>query len=134
MSRIIFNDRLVGAVRAVHLRGAERAGVQHQGLHRGARRQLPDHARDAVRTDGHLATVAALIDRIDAMALALPEAGRYFARSLKQSLRLMVGLPDYDVYLTHMAATHPDRPPMSYEALLSASGWRRATARARRCC
>ncbi|MBT2335493.1 YbdD/YjiX family protein [Variovorax paradoxus] len=50
------------------------------------------------------------------MALALPEAGRYFARSLKQSLRLMVGLPDYDAYLTHMAATHPDQPPMSYEA------------------
>ena len=41
------------------------------------------------------------------MALALPEAGRYFARSLKQSLRLMVGMPDYDAYLTHMAATHP---------------------------
>jgi uncharacterized short protein YbdD (DUF466 family) len=48
----------------------------------------------------------------------LPEAGRYLARSVRsvrQSLRLMVGLPDYDNYLTHMAATHPDRQPMSYE-------------------
>lgn len=46
----------------------------------------------------------------------LPEAGRYLARSVRQSLRLMVGMPDYDVYLTHMAATHPDQPAMSYEA------------------
>lgn len=46
---------------------------------------------------------------------SLPEAGRYLARSVRQSLRLMVGLPDYDNYLSHMAATHPDRTPMSYE-------------------
>lgn len=46
----------------------------------------------------------------------LPEAGRYLARSLAQSLRLMVGLPDYDAYLSHMAATHPDQAPMSYQA------------------
>lgn len=44
-------------------------------------------------------------------AAAVAQAGRYFA----QSLRLMVGLPDYDTYLRHMAATHPDREPMSYE-------------------
>ncbi|MDM0013284.1 YbdD/YjiX family protein [Variovorax sp. J22P168] len=35
---------------------------------------------------------------------------------MAQSLRLMVGLPDYDTYLSHMARTHPDREPMSYEA------------------
>jgi uncharacterized short protein YbdD (DUF466 family) len=46
----------------------------------------------------------------------LPEAGRYLARSVRQSLRLMVGMPDYDTYLSHMARTHPDRTPMSYEA------------------
>lgn len=37
--------------------------------------------------------------------------GRY----LGQSLRLMVGLPDYQTYVTHMEQTHPDRPPMTYE-------------------
>ncbi|TWG82504.1 uncharacterized short protein YbdD (DUF466 family) [Cupriavidus gilardii J11] len=37
--------------------------------------------------------------------------GRY----LGQSLRLMVGLPDYQTYLDHMENTHPDRPPMTYE-------------------
>jgi uncharacterized short protein YbdD (DUF466 family) len=35
---------------------------------------------------------------------------------MAQSLRLMVGLPDYDAYLSHMARTHPDQAPMSYEA------------------
>lgn len=38
-------------------------------------------------------------------------AGRY----LGQTLRLMVGLPDYDTYVAHMRRTHPDRPLMSYE-------------------
>jgi len=37
--------------------------------------------------------------------------GRY----LGQSLRLMVGLPDYQTYVTHMETTHPDRAPMTYE-------------------
>ena len=37
--------------------------------------------------------------------------GRY----LGQSLRLMVGLPDYQTYVAHMESTHPDRTPMTYE-------------------
>jgi uncharacterized short protein YbdD (DUF466 family) len=41
----------------------------------------------------------------------LAQAGRY----LGQSMRLMVGLPDYDAYLAHMERTHPDQVPMSYE-------------------
>ena len=47
---------------------------------------------------------------------SLSESGRYLARSVVQSLRLMVGLPDYDAYLSHMARTHPEQTPMSYEA------------------
>jgi uncharacterized short protein YbdD (DUF466 family) len=39
-------------------------------------------------------------------------AGRYLA----QTLRLMVGVPDYGTYLTHMQANHPDQPAMNYEA------------------
>ncbi|GGC22029.1 YbdD/YjiX family protein [Pseudoduganella buxea] len=39
------------------------------------------------------------------------KAGRY----LGQSMRLMVGLPEYDTYVAHCEATHPDRPIMSYE-------------------
>lgn len=37
--------------------------------------------------------------------------GRY----LGQSLRLMVGLHDYQTYVAHMESTHPDRAPMTYE-------------------
>ena len=34
---------------------------------------------------------------------------------LGQTARLMVGLPDYDVYLTHMQTQHPDKTAMTYE-------------------
>jgi uncharacterized short protein YbdD (DUF466 family) len=36
-------------------------------------------------------------------------------RQLSQSLRLMVGVPEYSTYVDHMKITHPDRPIMSYE-------------------
>ncbi|MFT3804876.1 MAG: CstA-like transporter-associated (seleno)protein [Burkholderiaceae bacterium] len=36
--------------------------------------------------------------------------GRY----LGQTLRLMVGVPDYDAYVAHVRRTHPDRVPMDY--------------------
>ncbi|WP_066700980.1 YbdD/YjiX family protein [Sphingobium amiense] len=35
---------------------------------------------------------------------------------LRASARLMVGLPDYDAYVAHMAAHHPDRQPMDRTA------------------
>lgn len=41
----------------------------------------------------------------------LAQAGRHLA----QSLRLMVGLPDYGSYLRHMQAEHPGKPCMGYE-------------------
>ncbi|QHE90519.1 putative selenoprotein [Pandoraea fibrosis] len=40
------------------------------------------------------------------------KVGRY----LGQAMRLMVGLPDYETYVAHMRATHPDQEAMSYEA------------------
>jgi len=41
----------------------------------------------------------------------LAQAGRY----LGQSMRLMVGLPEYDAYIEHMQRTHAGAPVMSYE-------------------
>ena len=38
-----------------------------------------------------------------------------FGAYLGQTARLMVGLPDYDVYLTHMQEQHPDKTAMTYE-------------------
>ena len=45
------------------------------------------------------------------MLSELAQVGRY----LGQSMRLMVGLPEYDTYLAHMEKTHPEQSPMSYE-------------------
>ena len=58
------------------------------------------------------------------------QAGRY----LGQSLRLMVGLPDYDAYLSHMERTHPDVAPMSYEDFFRERQQARYGARTGRCC
>ncbi len=35
-------------------------------------------------------------------------------RFVGQSVRLMVGVPEYSTYLEHMKNAHPDRPAMSY--------------------
>lgn len=32
--------------------------------------------------------------------------------TLRRTARLMVGLPDYDAYLQHMATNHPEQAPM----------------------
>jgi uncharacterized short protein YbdD (DUF466 family) len=36
-------------------------------------------------------------------------------RYLGQSMRLMVGVPEYSTYVNHMRITHPDQPVMSYQ-------------------
>ncbi len=36
-----------------------------------------------------------------------------FGKYLGQAARMMVGLPDYGTYVTHMRATHPELPVMS---------------------
>jgi uncharacterized short protein YbdD (DUF466 family) len=38
---------------------------------------------------------------------------RIWARAV-QTARLMVGVPDYDTYVAHRKAHHPDQPIMSY--------------------
>ena len=40
----------------------------------------------------------------------IAKAGRY----LGQTMRLMVGMPEYSTYLTHMENTHPDQTAMTY--------------------
>ncbi|WP_412529064.1 YbdD/YjiX family protein [Burkholderia lata] len=60
----------------------------------------------------------------------LRSAGRY----LGQALRLMVGLPDYDTYVAHMRATHPDRDPMTYEEFFRERQNARYGSGAGKCC
>ncbi|MBT2324161.1 YbdD/YjiX family protein [Variovorax paradoxus] len=69
-----------------------------------------------------------------AAGATLPEAGRYLARSLGATLRLMVGLPDYDAYLSHMERTHPEQAPMSYEAFFRERQQARYGSGKGRCC
>jgi uncharacterized short protein YbdD (DUF466 family) len=60
----------------------------------------------------------------------IEQAGRY----LTQSLRLMVGVPDYGTYLRHMQATHPEQTPMNYEAFFRERQAARYGAGGGRCC
>lgn len=39
---------------------------------------------------------------------------RRFSRLSAQTARLMVGVPDYDNYVAHMRAHHPEQTPMTY--------------------
>jgi uncharacterized short protein YbdD (DUF466 family) len=39
---------------------------------------------------------------------------RLFTRRLSQCGCLMVGVPDYDAYVAHVARAHPGRAPMTY--------------------
>jgi uncharacterized short protein YbdD (DUF466 family) len=51
-----------------------------------------------------------------------------------QTGRLIVGVPDYDLYLAHMRRTHPDVPPMSREVFFSDRMQARYGRSASRCC
>lgn len=67
---------------------------------------------------------------LEEQVASLGRAGRYMA----QSLRLMVGLPDYGSYIEHMQRTHPDQAPMSYEAFFRERQEARYGSRMGRCC
>ena len=42
-------------------------------------------------------------------------------RQLSQSMRLMVGMPEYSTYVEHMKTAHPDQSVMSYEEFFRGS-------------
>ena len=50
----------------------------------------------------------------------LGKIGRY----LGQAARLMVGVPDYQVYTEHMRVNHPDKHCMTYEEFFRAAAAR----------
>jgi uncharacterized short protein YbdD (DUF466 family) len=43
------------------------------------------------------------------------ETARVTIQWTKQIARLMVGIPDYEVYVEHRRKTHPGEPIMTYE-------------------
>ena len=54
----------------------------------------------------------------------------------RQSMRLMVGVPDYEAYVNHMKAAHPERPVMPYPEFFRERQEARYGAKGRlnRCC
>ena len=40
---------------------------------------------------------------------------KIIAQRLKETARLMVGVPDYDAYVAHRKTTHPGKPIMNFE-------------------
>ncbi|ALV08049.1 YbdD/YjiX family protein [Roseateles depolymerans] len=63
-------------------------------------------------------------------AAQLLQAGRYMARGVHQQ---MVGA-DYGAYLAHMQRTHPDQPPLDYEAFFRQRQEARFNSGTGRCC
>jgi uncharacterized short protein YbdD (DUF466 family) len=51
-----------------------------------------------------------------------------------QTARLIVGVPDYDVYLAHMRRAHPDKTPMTREEFFGERMQARYGRGASRCC
>lgn len=37
-----------------------------------------------------------------------------FQRHVGNTVRLMIGIPEYDVYVAHVKEHHPDKVPMTY--------------------
>ena len=140
MSRIVRNDYIDAALSGLFIFVAgEYRGVWCTCRASRSPRNPADRARDAVRSDaGRLAdgrgdSLGALIvggTRGGGVVLCsaarparLPWRTRcspIFGKQgdiVGQAMRLMVGLPDYDNYVSHMQATHPDRPVMTYERI-----------------
>ena len=56
------------------------------------------------------------------------------ARYLGQSLRLMVGVPEYSTYVEHMQDKHPDQPVMAYQEFFRERQEARYGGKVGRCC
>jgi uncharacterized short protein YbdD (DUF466 family) len=55
-------------------------------------------------------------------------------RSLRQSLRLMVGVPEYDTYVAHMRNNHPGQHVMPYQEFFRERQEARYGGKISRCC
>lgn len=55
-------------------------------------------------------------------------------RLLAQAARLAVGIPDYDTYVAHVRARHPERTPMDRAAFFSERMQARYGRGRSRCC
>ena len=49
------------------------------------------------------------------MSETLLARARFVCDRVAETARLMVGVPDYETYVAHRRANHPDQPVMTYE-------------------
>jgi len=49
------------------------------------------------------------------MSGTLAARTRFVCDMAARTARLMVGVPDYETYVSHRTTSHPDEPVMSYE-------------------
>ena len=66
----------------------------------------------------------------------LPDAGRLktLVARIKETSRLMVGIPDYDRYVEHMSTNHPEQQVMSYREFFDNRQQARYGKGMKRCC
>ena len=53
---------------------------------------------------------------------------------LAQTARLMVGVPDYDAYVAHLRAAHPDVRPLTHDYFVRGAQAKRYGRGGSRCC
>jgi len=64
-------------------------------------------------------------------------SGSEFLRRLRETANLMVGVPDYDAYLAHRRAQHPQEPALTREEFVrnrTDSRYGVGTGKITRCC
>ena len=59
---------------------------------------------------------------------------RAWLHSVKQGLKQVVGIPDYERYLAHHAEHHPGEPPMTQEEFVAKAIDRKYCGSGPRCC
>jgi uncharacterized short protein YbdD (DUF466 family) len=67
----------------------------------------------------------------------LSERIRLFGKCLGQCAQLMIGVPDYETYVAHVARAHPGRAPMTYKEFFrerQAARYGASGSRGMRCC
>jgi len=53
---------------------------------------------------------------------------------IRETSRLMVGIPDYDRYVEHVSTNHPERPIMTYREFFNNRQQARYGVGMKRCC
>ena len=68
------------------------------------------------------------------MAAIAETSGRGLLPRIANVIRRVIGVPDYDAYLAHLAAHHPDEVPLTQDAFARDALTKRYAQAGSRCC